>query len=351
MTAVAARRWKTQINENAKTPAFFAVQPELSHNEVAGWGQHGDVTRQVLSLITLRHHGEHPHVARRFELVVEATDEVMANVIPVWAEGRRGPRSVLRPGAFRRLGFVAHGGPGGDRSGSGSGAERRGVGDPSLTGPPPRPARETAQYVLSVVPPTAVNADQRICSELLQREPGHGDAGPREAHRGVDRGGCRAPAARSSAAAETNAVFGVGAGRLLTHRIAMLRGADQRRAYVYAESHFVPDRLPESARARLGADERTHRPHPGGPRVRHGPGGASPARADRLRPRPGGHLDEGANEVDLGARLSPAPQRSAASSPSRSGSSALSSNRSTGRVLRDPRSGRPSPQEFLSAAT
>ncbi len=87
VTAVAARRWKTQINENAKTPAFFAVQPELSHNEVAGWGQHGDVTRQVLTLITLRHGGEHPHVARRFDLVVEATDEVMANVIPVWAEG------------------------------------------------------------------------------------------------------------------------------------------------------------------------------------------------------------------------------------------------------------------------
>ncbi len=87
VTAVAARRWKTQINENAKTPAFFAVQPELSHNEVAGWGQHGDVTRQVLTLVTLRHGGEHPQVARRFELVVEATDEVMANVIPVWAEG------------------------------------------------------------------------------------------------------------------------------------------------------------------------------------------------------------------------------------------------------------------------
>ena len=27
LTAVAARRWKTQINENAKTPAFFAVSP------------------------------------------------------------------------------------------------------------------------------------------------------------------------------------------------------------------------------------------------------------------------------------------------------------------------------------
>ncbi|HVA08907.1 MAG TPA: SIS domain-containing protein [Acidimicrobiales bacterium] len=85
--AVAARRWKTQINENAKTPAFFAVAPELSHNEVAGWGQHGDVTRQVFSLVALRQNGERPEVARRFDMVLAATDEVMADVITVRAEG------------------------------------------------------------------------------------------------------------------------------------------------------------------------------------------------------------------------------------------------------------------------
>jgi glucose/mannose-6-phosphate isomerase len=41
----------------------------------------------VLSLVTLRHAGEHPQVARRFALVIDATDEVMAQVIPIWAEG------------------------------------------------------------------------------------------------------------------------------------------------------------------------------------------------------------------------------------------------------------------------
>jgi glucose/mannose-6-phosphate isomerase len=87
ISGIAARRWKTQVNENAKIPAFVSEQPELSHNEVAGWGQHGDVTRQVFSLVTLRHTGEHSQVARRFDLVVAATDEVMANVIPVWADG------------------------------------------------------------------------------------------------------------------------------------------------------------------------------------------------------------------------------------------------------------------------
>jgi glucose/mannose-6-phosphate isomerase len=37
VTVPAARRWKGQLNENAKTPAFFNELPELDHNELAGW--------------------------------------------------------------------------------------------------------------------------------------------------------------------------------------------------------------------------------------------------------------------------------------------------------------------------
>ena len=37
LTAPIAYRWKTQINENAKTPAFAAELPELDHNEIVGW--------------------------------------------------------------------------------------------------------------------------------------------------------------------------------------------------------------------------------------------------------------------------------------------------------------------------
>jgi glucose/mannose-6-phosphate isomerase len=36
-TAAVARRWKAQINENAKTPAFDAVLPEADHNEICAW--------------------------------------------------------------------------------------------------------------------------------------------------------------------------------------------------------------------------------------------------------------------------------------------------------------------------
>jgi len=83
----AAQRWKTQINENAKAPAFWAAQPELCHNEVCGWGVHGDMTRQVITAVALRHDGEHPQVGRRFELIGEILREVVAEVIEVQAAG------------------------------------------------------------------------------------------------------------------------------------------------------------------------------------------------------------------------------------------------------------------------
>lgn len=85
--ATAAQRWKTQINENANAPAFWAAQPELCHNEIQGWGQHGDVTRQVLTLIALRHDSEHPQVMRRFDLTAGFMGEVVASMEEVRAEG------------------------------------------------------------------------------------------------------------------------------------------------------------------------------------------------------------------------------------------------------------------------
>jgi glucose/mannose-6-phosphate isomerase len=36
-TVAVANRWKKQLNENAKVPAFWAELPEADHNEVCGW--------------------------------------------------------------------------------------------------------------------------------------------------------------------------------------------------------------------------------------------------------------------------------------------------------------------------
>jgi len=83
--AVAAARWKTQLNENAKVPAWASALPELDHNEVVGWsaGQgHGTF------LVALRHEGEHPDVAVRFPLSVAIAEEAGALAQEVWARGR-----------------------------------------------------------------------------------------------------------------------------------------------------------------------------------------------------------------------------------------------------------------------
>lgn len=84
---VAALRWKGQFNENTKVAAFTNRVPELTHNELCGWGQHGDVTRQVFSIIELRHDFEHAKNSRRLDLVAEICEEICAEVYSVSAEG------------------------------------------------------------------------------------------------------------------------------------------------------------------------------------------------------------------------------------------------------------------------
>jgi glucose/mannose-6-phosphate isomerase len=88
--AVAAHWWKAQVNLNAKSPAFAAALPDVTHDELAGWGQSGDVTRQTMSLVFLRHDGEAPRAAGQFDAVRAATDEVMADIFEVRAEGDDG---------------------------------------------------------------------------------------------------------------------------------------------------------------------------------------------------------------------------------------------------------------------
>lgn len=85
--AVAAMRWKCDVNENAKAPAFWAAHPELDHNEIGGFGQHGDVTRQIFTLVELRHGAEHERLAPRFELTRGLIEECVSQVISVQAEG------------------------------------------------------------------------------------------------------------------------------------------------------------------------------------------------------------------------------------------------------------------------
>ena len=44
-TIAIAQRWKKQLNENAKLPAFWAELPEADHNEICGWERARDLGR------------------------------------------------------------------------------------------------------------------------------------------------------------------------------------------------------------------------------------------------------------------------------------------------------------------
>ncbi|QXC62806.1 hypothetical protein KSP35_08515 [Aquihabitans sp. G128] len=91
---VAAARWKVQLNQSAKTPAWTGELPDVVHGEIAGWGQHGDITRQVLSLVLLRHDDEAPEISEQFATVETWTEEVVTAIHTVSAAGE-GPLAQL----------------------------------------------------------------------------------------------------------------------------------------------------------------------------------------------------------------------------------------------------------------
>jgi glucose/mannose-6-phosphate isomerase len=70
LTTAIAYRWKTQINENAKLPAFWSELPELDHNEIAGWG--GAAALAPFSAIFLDDCDSHPRLRTRIELTDRA---------------------------------------------------------------------------------------------------------------------------------------------------------------------------------------------------------------------------------------------------------------------------------------
>ena len=81
LTGPVARRWKTQVNENAKCPAFFSELPEADHNEICGWD--GD----AFSAVMLEDADQHPRLRRRFELTGEAIGAAGAAVVRLEAQG------------------------------------------------------------------------------------------------------------------------------------------------------------------------------------------------------------------------------------------------------------------------
>jgi glucose/mannose-6-phosphate isomerase len=93
LTAPVAVRWKTQINENAKLPAFASELPEADHNEIAGWGDASESSR--LSAAFLEDRDQHPRVRQRFDLTAKLVEAGSAAVVRVETEGESRTERLL----------------------------------------------------------------------------------------------------------------------------------------------------------------------------------------------------------------------------------------------------------------
>lgn len=86
VTAVSARRWKTQLNENGKSPAAFVELPELCHNEIVGWEGDPDLLARS-HVVVLRDPLEDPRVERRIEPALEGAHRRAGGVDQIVARG------------------------------------------------------------------------------------------------------------------------------------------------------------------------------------------------------------------------------------------------------------------------
>jgi glucose/mannose-6-phosphate isomerase len=82
-TAAAARRWRSQFNENSKRPAFFGDLPEAHHNEVVGWYR----AKGDLVALVLERKDEHEQMARRLDVTEQVMRDAGVEAIRVQARG------------------------------------------------------------------------------------------------------------------------------------------------------------------------------------------------------------------------------------------------------------------------
>jgi glucose/mannose-6-phosphate isomerase len=92
-TAATARRWKTQLNENAATAAFWSELPEANHNEICGWRR--GRAAAPLSAVFLEDPDQHPRIQRRIELTAAEVENAGATALRVGSRGESRLERVL----------------------------------------------------------------------------------------------------------------------------------------------------------------------------------------------------------------------------------------------------------------
>ena len=92
LTTAIAYRWKTQINENAKSPSYSQELPEMDHNEIEGWSGARRV-RPLLGGVPRRR--RHPSARPGADGAHEPAHQA--------GRGGRASRALARPDAVERV--------------------------------------------------------------------------------------------------------------------------------------------------------------------------------------------------------------------------------------------------------
>lgn len=90
-TVAAARRWKTQLNENAKLAAFASQLPEADHNEICAWEAPG----APLAAVLLEDRDQHPREQLRFDLTAAEIERDAAPAVRIETAGESRSERLL----------------------------------------------------------------------------------------------------------------------------------------------------------------------------------------------------------------------------------------------------------------
>ena len=92
-TGPVATRWKTQLNENAKVPAFAGELPEADHNEIVGWESAASLGSFLA--VFLQDADQHPRVRQRVELTASLIEGGAAGTLRLESIGSNPVERVM----------------------------------------------------------------------------------------------------------------------------------------------------------------------------------------------------------------------------------------------------------------
>ncbi len=94
LTDIIAVRWKGQMNENAKHPAFYNAFPELNHNEIMGFEGDSKLLK-TFEIIILRSPNESDRIKKRIDITTDILKEEVSGITEIWPEGESALEQML----------------------------------------------------------------------------------------------------------------------------------------------------------------------------------------------------------------------------------------------------------------